>query len=155
MHVWRSVTRGELEHLASERAVLVALRSADADDLAGLLEEPHLREWLRAQDVCELRARFAAWESRRSPDDDELSLNWMVRERREGRALGWVQATVRGDSASVAYAVLPAERGVGAASDAVRALVRWLHDRLGVTTVTAEIDAFVAPGRTAVLRLPC
>jgi RimJ/RimL family protein N-acetyltransferase len=140
-----------LDHIAAERAVLVALRSADADDLAGVLEEPHLREWLRTQDVGELRARFAAWESRRSPDDDELWLNWVVRERREGRALGWVQATVRGDSASVTYAVLSAERGLGAASDAVRALVRWLHDRLGVTTVTAEIDdANVASARVAV-----
>ena len=35
---------------------------------------------------------------------------------------------------------MPAERGIGIASEAVRALVRWLHDRLGVTTVTAEID---------------
>ena len=71
--------------------------------------------------------------------------------RSDGRALGWVQATVRGDSASVAYAILPAERGVGAASDAVRALVRWLHDRLGVTTVIAEIDdANAASARVAV-----
>jgi RimJ/RimL family protein N-acetyltransferase len=140
-----------LETIASERTVLVALRAADADDLAGLLEEPRVREWLRARDVGELRARFADWESRRSPDDDESWLNWVVRERLDGRALGWVQATVRGDSASVAYAVLPAERGVGAASDAVRALVRWLRDRLGVTTVTAEIDeANAASARVAV-----
>jgi RimJ/RimL family protein N-acetyltransferase len=140
-----------LDNIASERAVLVALRSADADDLAGLLEEPHVREWLRAQDVGELRARFAAWESRRSPDAGDSWLNWVVRDRRDGRALGWVQASVRGDSAIVAYAILPAERGVGAASDAVRALVRWLHDRLDVTTVTAEIDdANPASARVAV-----
>jgi RimJ/RimL family protein N-acetyltransferase len=141
----------DLDDIASERAVLVPLRSVDADELAGLLEEAHLREWLSAQDVRELRARFAAWESRRSPDDAELWLNWVVRDQRDERALGWVQATVRGDAASVAYALLPAERGVGAASDAVRALVRWLHSRLGVRTVTAEIDeANAASARVAV-----
>jgi len=131
----------DLDDIESDRAVLIGLRAADADDLAGLLEETNLREWLRARDVGELRDRFAAWETRRSPrDDDELWLNWVIREREDGRALGWVQATVREGRASVAYAVLPAERGIGIASEAVRALVRWLHDRLGVTTVTAEID---------------
>jgi RimJ/RimL family protein N-acetyltransferase len=141
----------DLEDIESDRAVLVALRSVDADDLAGLLEEPDLREWLGASDVRELRDRFTAWESRRSPDDAELWLNWVVRERQDGRALGWVQATVREDSATVAYALLPAERGAGAASDAVRTLVRWLHTRLGVRTVTAEIDdANAASARVAV-----
>jgi RimJ/RimL family protein N-acetyltransferase len=141
----------DLEDIESERAVLVALRSGDADDLAGLLDEPDLREWLGASDVRELRDRFTAWESRRSPDDAELWLNWVVRERQDGRALGWVQATVRESDATVAYALLPAERGAGAASDAVRTLVRWLHTRLGVRTVTAEIDdANAASARVAV-----
>ena len=125
------------QDIQSERAVLVALRAADADDLVGLLEEPQLREWLRAEDVGELRDRFSAWESRRSPDGSELWLNWVVRDNSGGRALGWVQATVRGDAATVAYAILPEERGAGAAADAVRALVRWLHDALDVTTVIA------------------
>jgi RimJ/RimL family protein N-acetyltransferase len=62
-----------------------------------------------------------------------------VRERADGRALGWVQATVRGATASVAYALLAAERGRGAASDAVRALIQWLRAELGVTDVTASI----------------
>jgi RimJ/RimL family protein N-acetyltransferase len=130
----------ELENIDAERTVLVALRASDADELAGLLDEADLREWLRAYDVGELRDRFAGWETRRSPDGDELWLNWIVRERGDQRAVGWVQATVRGTSASVAYALLPAERGAGAASDAVRALVRWLRGRLAVTVVTAEID---------------
>jgi RimJ/RimL family protein N-acetyltransferase len=141
----------DLDDITSERAVLVALRADDADELAGLLEEPHLREWLGAEDVRDLRERFRAWETRRSPDGDEQWLNWTVREQRDGRALGWVQATVRGDTASVAYALLPSERGAGVASDAVRALVRWLHDRLHVRTVTAEIDdANAASARVAV-----
>jgi RimJ/RimL family protein N-acetyltransferase len=140
-----------LEDIEAERATLVGLRAADADELAGLLEEPWIREWMGADDVGELRDRFAGWESRRSPDGVQAWLNWVVRERDDGRALGWVQATVRGDAATVAYAILPAERGAGAAADAVRALVRWLHGALGVVTVTAEIDeANAASVRVAV-----
>jgi RimJ/RimL family protein N-acetyltransferase len=140
-----------LEDIQSEQSVLIPLVSADADDLVGLLDEPQLREWLSVDDIGALRARFAAWESRRSPDGAETWLNWVVRERSDGRALGWVQATVSGEEASVAYALLPAERGAGVASDALRALTRWLHDRMGVTTLTAEIDdANAASARVAV-----
>jgi RimJ/RimL family protein N-acetyltransferase len=140
-----------LEDISSEQSVLIPLVSADADDLVGLLDEPELREWISVDDIGALRARFAAWESRRSPDGSEIWLNWVVRERRDGRALGWVQATVSGTEASVAYALLPAERGAGVASDALRALTRWLHHRLGVTTLTAEIDdANAASARVAV-----
>jgi RimJ/RimL family protein N-acetyltransferase len=140
-----------LEDIPSEQSVLIPLVSADADDLVGLLDEPQLREWISVDDIGALRARFAAWESRRSPDGSEIWLNWVVRERSDGRALGWVQATVSGEAASVAYALLPAERGAGVASDALRALTRWLHDRLGVKTLTAEIDdANAASARVAV-----
>jgi RimJ/RimL family protein N-acetyltransferase len=134
------------EPIRSRRLVLVPLRATDAEALVGLLEEAPLREWLRADDVAGLRERFAGWEARRSPDGREAWLNWIVRAVDGGRALGWVQATVRGDAASVAYALLPSERGAGVASEALRALVRWL----GVGCVTAEIDdANVASGRVA------
>ena len=57
---------------------------------------------------------------------------------------------MREDRASVAYALLAAERGKGFASESLRALAGWLRDRLGVTMVTAEIDdANVASGRVA------
>src|SRR3954452_15252234 len=143
--------RVDLETIDAERTVLVPLLASDADELAGLLDEAQLRTWLRAQDVSELRDRFAPWQTRRSPGGEELWLNWIARERSDNRAVGWVQATVHGPSASVAYALLPAERGAGAARDAVRALVRWLRDRLGVTVVTAEIDeSNAASARVAV-----
>ena len=96
-----------------------------------------MREALGVDDAAGLRERFARWETRRSPDGSEQWLNWVVR--RDGRAVGWAQATVRGDHASVAYALLPDERGKGAASGAVRALVAWLRDELGIRDVRAAI----------------
>jgi RimJ/RimL family protein N-acetyltransferase len=127
------------EAIHGRRVSLEPLRGQHADELAGLLEDAFVRDALAVGDVEGLRRRFAAWESRRSPDGEERWLNWVVRERADGRALGWVQATVSGSTASVAYALLAAERGRGAASDAVRAMIRWLRAELGVTDLTASI----------------
>jgi RimJ/RimL family protein N-acetyltransferase len=127
------------EVIQGRRVLLVPLTAEHADELAGLLEDAFVRDALGVADVEGLRRRFAAWESRRSPDGEERWLNWIVRERADGRALGWVQASVRGATASIAYALLAAERGRGAASDAVRAMIRWLTAELGVTDLTASI----------------
>jgi RimJ/RimL family protein N-acetyltransferase len=136
-----------IEPIRARRLLLDPLTAADAEDLAGLLAEPALREWLRATDVAGLRERFAAWEARASPDGRERWLNWVVRE--DGRALGWVQATVRGAVAEVGYAVLPAERGRGVAGEALGALVRRLL-RDGAELVEAHIaEDNPASGRVA------
>jgi RimJ/RimL family protein N-acetyltransferase len=133
------------EEIQGRRVSLVPLGVEHADELAGLLEDAFVRDALGVGDVEGLRRRFAAWESRRSPDGDERWLNWVVRERADGRAVGWVQATVRGATADIAYALLAAERGRGAASDAVRTMIAWLRAELGVTDLTASI----APGNLA------
>jgi RimJ/RimL family protein N-acetyltransferase len=115
--------------------VLLPLVAADADDLA------ELRELLGSATVDELRARFLGWERRRSPDGRQAWLNWTLRLRADGRAVGWVQATVTGDSAEIAYATLAAARRRGFAAEAVRAMVAWL----GASRVEAHID----PGNRA------
>ena len=108
--------------MISGRAVTLApLRAEHSDELAGLLDDGYVRESLGVEDLDGLRRRFARWESRRSPDGTEAWLNWIVRRSTDGVPLGWAQATVRGTAAGVAYALLPAERGHGAASDALRA----------------------------------
>jgi RimJ/RimL family protein N-acetyltransferase len=138
---------GVIGPIRTRRLLLAPLVAADADDLAGLLEEPELRQWLRADSVESLRARFGGWESRISPDGTERWLNWAVRE--DGRAVGWVQATVRSAGAEVGYATLAAERGRGVAREAVGGLVRWLA-REGVALVEAHVaEANAASGRVA------
>jgi RimJ/RimL family protein N-acetyltransferase len=120
---------------------LAPLRASDAQELVGLLEEPDLRVWLRARDVDQLRERFEGWEVRRSPDGREAWRNWIVRSADDGRALGWTQATVADGAAQVAYALLPAERGRGYASAALRAMMGELRDELGVVFFEARIEA--------------
>jgi RimJ/RimL family protein N-acetyltransferase len=92
-------------------------------DAAALLE---LREWMNAGDLEALRARLRDWESRRSPDGSEQWLNWIVL---DDEPAAWVQATIRRDAALVAYAVLPARRGEGVATEAVVAVTSWLHEQ--------------------------
>jgi RimJ/RimL family protein N-acetyltransferase len=40
----------------------------------------------------------------------------------------------------IAYAILPSERGRGVATEAVRAVTRWLYEQPGITAVEAAID---------------
>jgi RimJ/RimL family protein N-acetyltransferase len=117
---------------------LQPILAADADDLAELLDEPVSRQWLRSSTVAELRERFRRWESRRSPDGSEEWLNWVARRRDDGRAVVWVQATVRGDAAEIAYATVRSERGRGCAAEAVGAALDCLRRR-GVRTISAHI----------------
>jgi RimJ/RimL family protein N-acetyltransferase len=138
---------GAIGPIRSRRFLLAPLVAGDAPELGGLLAEPELREWLRSATVDELAARFAGWEARVSPDGAERWLNWTVRE--DGRAVGWVQATVRGAVAEVGYATLPAERGRGVAGEAVAAVVRSL-EREGVELIEAHVaEINAASGRVA------
>ena len=122
--------------IRTERLELRPLVADDAEDLAGLLEDPIIRGWL-AEDVARLRLRFERWESRQSPDGSQSWLNWVVRRSDDGAAVAWVQATLTGSAAEVAYATVPAERRRGYMAEAVRAVVEWLD----VASVEAHIAA--------------
>jgi RimJ/RimL family protein N-acetyltransferase len=124
-----------IEVIRTERLELRPLVADDAYDLVELLDEPDLREWLVSADVEALRRRFSRWEARRSPDGSAHWLNWAVR--CEGRAVGWVQATVVGSAAEVAYAMLASQRRRGYGAEAVSAVVEWLD--------VASVEAHIAP----------
>jgi RimJ/RimL family protein N-acetyltransferase len=128
-----------IEVIRTERLELRPLVADDADDLAELLDEPDVREWLVSADVEALRRRFARWESRQSPDGSAAWLNWVVR--CEGRAVGWVQATVVGSAAEVAYALVASQRRRGYGPEAVRGVVEWLD--------VASVEAHIAPENAA------
>lgn len=140
------------EAIASHRIALVALRETHADALVALLSEPLLRQWLRAENLVQLRERFKSWEVRRSPDGAEQWLNWMVLSRGDERPLGWVQVTIRDHCASIAYAVLPDERGHGVAVEAVTLVTRRLQRDFDIATIEAEIDPANTPSEVVAAR---
>lgn len=132
--------------IETPRLVLTALREADAEDMAVALGDGRLHEYIGGAPlgVLELRAQYRRWVAG-SGKPDELWLNWVVRLRETGEAVGTVQATVTtmgGDApaAEVAWVIGLPWQGRGYAAEAAGALVAWLTDR-GVAYLTACIHS--------------
>jgi RimJ/RimL family protein N-acetyltransferase len=135
--------------IGTGRLVLSPLRAADADELAGVLGDPALHEFIRGRpaEPEELRRRVAAMVA--GPGrPGELWRNWVVRRRADAAAVGTVQATLTRQAGSwtaeVAWIVGVPWQGRGYATEAARALVGWL-----VEGGVGEIVAHVYPGHAA------
>ena len=128
--------------LSTERLRIEPLAADDADDLFPLLDDPALGRYtgeLPPDDVEALRARFERWEPRRSPDGAELWLNWAVRLRDDGRAIGALQATVSDSETAIAWTIGTAFQRQGFATEAGRALLPWLRAAMGDAAIVAWI----------------
>jgi RimJ/RimL family protein N-acetyltransferase len=135
-----SQPRLRAEPIETDRFVLRPLRIEDADEMAAVLADPALHRFTggRPADADELRVRFANVARERSPDGREAWLNWIVRLRGDGAAVGTVQATVDDREATLAWIVGVPWQGRGVASEAAEALVAWLRAR-GVDAMAAHI----------------
>jgi RimJ/RimL family protein N-acetyltransferase len=130
--------------LESERLVLEPLQPGHADELAPLLDDRSLHRFIGGEPLRleDLRARFERQTRGRSPDGRSWWLNWVVRERSTGVAVGTVQATVSGPEservAELAWVIASADQGRGFAKEAVAAMATWLGGR-GVSRLRAHI----------------
>ncbi|MEX2279065.1 MAG: GNAT family N-acetyltransferase, partial [Acidimicrobiia bacterium] len=70
------------------------------------------------------------------PHDDETWHNWILR--LDGTAIGYLQATVTGENADLAWVVAIPWQGLGYATEASVAMRNWLADQ-GVVRFTAHI----------------
>ena len=139
--------------LPSRRLVLRPLRSEYADELFPILDDSRLHEYTGGSplSLVELRARYATWERRTSPDGHELWLNWIARRSDDGEAVGHLQATVSGTRATLAWVIGSRWQGNGYASEAAGVIVQWLFEKVGVAEVVAHIHPeHVASERVAV-----
>ena len=142
------------EELTTARLRLVPLTAGDAEDLFLVFDDPALGMWTGATspaDVETLRRRFAAWEAGPSESSSERWLNWTMRRRDDGRAVGHLQSTVVGDTAAVAWVVGTAFQGQGFATEAARELVAWLR-RSGIDMVEASIHPGNVPSQVVASR---
>lgn len=132
--------RPRAERITTDRLELCPLRPADADDLFVALNDERLHRFTggRPLPLAALRERYRLLARGRSPDAREAWLNWTVRLRSEGTAIGTVQATVAGAATEVAWVIGLAWQGQGFAAEAARALVAWLAAQ-GVTAICAKI----------------
>jgi len=89
----------------------------------------------------------------RSPDGSQRWLNWVLRRRVDGRAVGTLQATLyegtpdqQGVIAEVAWVVAAPYQGRGYASEAAQTMLTWLREQ-DVTTVVAHVHPEHAASR--------
>jgi RimJ/RimL family protein N-acetyltransferase len=129
--------------IVTERLSLVPLRVEDAEEMAGVLGDKRLHQFIGGEPdtITALRGRYARLVAG-SPDPDEVWLNWVVRHRSDAQPMGTVQATVTmsdgGSTANVAWVIGVEWQKQGFASEAARALVGWLR-RHGADNVVAHI----------------
>jgi enoyl-CoA hydratase/carnithine racemase/RimJ/RimL family protein N-acetyltransferase len=132
-----------IDRLESGRLTLEPLRIEHADELASILGDAALHEFIggRPDSAEELRARVTRQVKGHSPAGRERWLNWVVRRRATGEAVGTAQATVtpaRDDgpaTANLAWVIGTAYQGQGLAKEAAGLVAQWLReqgiDRLG------------------------
>jgi len=119
-----------------------ALTAAHAAELAPFLSDPALWRWIAREPLPEadVARRFAALSvvERRN---GERWLNWVVRRRADGQAVGQVEVTAWPDGrAHLAYFVFVPFQRNGYAREACAATLACLRDAYGVTRVQAAVD---------------
>lgn len=135
--------RREAATIWTPRLRLVPLRSDDAEEMASVLGDDRLHEFIGGHPLkaAELRDRYTRL-SAGAPGPGETWLNWIVRGREDLAAVGTVQATLTTRNgrrtAHVAWVIGVDFQGRGFASEAAEALVEWLWGE-GMDDVVAHI----------------
>jgi RimJ/RimL family protein N-acetyltransferase len=115
--------------------------AAHAEEMFVVLSDPAIYEHENEPppSLDWLRTRFSKLETRRSPNGQELWLNWVVRLPESG-LIGYVQSTVRPDgTAAIAYELSSAHWGRGLAHRATQAMIRELVESYGVRRLSAVL----------------
>jgi RimJ/RimL family protein N-acetyltransferase len=144
-----------IETIRTERLTLLPLAVTHAEEMAVALADPGLHSFIGGVPLsaADLRSRYERLVAG-SPDVRVAWHNWVIRLDATAELVGTVQATVthRGSEAEVAWVVGTPWQGRGIASEAARALARWLRARR-MTTLTAHVhpdhDASAAVARAA------
>jgi RimJ/RimL family protein N-acetyltransferase len=135
-------TRLVAELIETERLVLEPLRVDHAEEMAVILHDTSLHEFMGGEPdtVDQLRARYERQVVGESPDGTQGWLNWIVRGRDSGAAMGFVQATVMLDTRhdEVAWVIGAGYQRRGFATEAAQGMVDWLRCN-GTRVVVAHI----------------
>ena len=130
--------------LRTDRLRLTPLEPGDAAEMVPVLADPALYAFTGGEPPTleqlddRYRRQVAGPPVAGSPVAEERWHNWIVRLAGPGTAVGFVQATVVGNRASVAWLVGTRWHGRGIAREAARAMCAWLR-AAGVRRITAHI----------------
>ena len=141
--------------LDTSRLILEPLEPRYTTEMVPVLAAPELYAFTGGEPPSEdnLRARYERQSVGHSPTNDAGWLNWVIRTRETGVAIGYVQATLMVDDdvlvADVAWLVTPSAQNQGFAVEASNTMLAWLFTH-HVRTVRALIHpAHDASARTA------
>lgn len=129
--------------LMTPRLVLEPITAGHAEEMWRLFDDPELHRFVPYEPLTleKQRERCARWEARRSPDGQELWLNWAGRDKGTNEVVAHFQAGVKADApASVGYLVARPFQRKGYAFDGLKAVFTYLRDDLGVREVKAWVD---------------
>ena len=144
------------EVLRTTRLTLEPIEARHAAPLFAVLSAPEIYEHLDEEapvDVSALETRYRLLEARRSPDGAQEWLNWALHLDATRTYVGYVQATVEGNDAEVAYVLGPAAWGQGLATEAVTVMCAQLAVDHGVTRLTAHVEPGNRASRSLLERL--
>jgi RimJ/RimL family protein N-acetyltransferase len=131
-------------HLTSARLVLEPLVAAHASLLYPHLLDERLYRFIPQDPPSSenaLRDRYRRLETRRSPDGEEMWLNWVMRLTQTDAYVGTLEATVYPNrTAEVAYMVFSAHQGSGYATEGLQRVLDYLVAVAKVRTIAVQID---------------
>lgn len=130
--------------MTAARLVLEPLVADHAQILYPLLQDERLYTFI-PQDppasIEALAARYRRLEARRSPDGQEVWLNWAARPHATHDRVGTFEATILpGHTALIAYMIFSPYQGQGYAREGSARVIEHLVRDHGVRLVVAEID---------------
>ena len=131
--------------LETERLHLTPLAFSDAPEMVEVLADQSLYDFTGGMPpgLPELQARYLA-QIAGPTAGGEVWHNWIIRLATSGSALGFVQATILGDQADLAWLVAVAEQGKGIATEAAMAMCEWL-----IESGTGALMAHIHPEHAA------
>jgi len=134
-----------MRSLDTDRLALEPLTRRHAAEMFEALADPALYRYIDEKQPVSLEAlaaRYGRLESRRSGDGREHWLNWVLREKASGKAVGFVQASVLEDgTAFVAYVVAPEHQRRGFGREATVAMMAELRASYAAREYRASVDA--------------
>ena len=117
--------------LETPRLQLSPMLASHAKVMYPILSDRHLNFFTRdepPESESALEERYRYLEGRKSPDELQLWLNWIVALQNGNTAIGYIQATVSKTHAEIAWVIGLDWQGKGYASEAASALVVWLRE---------------------------
>lgn len=122
--------------------MLRPLRVSDADEMVLVLADPALHEFTGGDppNLGTLQQRYRH-QVAGPGESGEVWCNWIIRTKTDGRCVGFVQATVNGHSAELAWVVGGRDQRRGFATEGATAVLEWLSVDEAVHRIEAHVHS--------------